>query len=285
MADWLLLATVALIWGSSFVFIAEGLEAFPPSLIAFIRLVFGVATLACFPGSRRPTAREDWIGIALLGFFWMGLPFVLFPIAQQWIDSSLAGMINGAVPIFAAAIAALFFGSSSNLKQIIGFLIGFGGVVAVSAPALGIAQSTALGVFLVLVASVSYGVGINIAAPLQQRYGALPVLLRAQGVALGLTLIPAVVSLPDASFQWRSLLATIPLGVLSTGFAFVAFSKLIGRVGPARGSIPIYFVPIVAVAFGTMLRDETVTLIQLVGTAMVILGAVLGSRQSAGVRV
>jgi hypothetical protein len=89
--EWGLLATIASIWGSSFLFIEIGLDAFRPGLIAFARIALGVAMLSLFARARRPVERTDLPRVALLGVVWMGLPLLLFPIAQQWIDSRLPG--------------------------------------------------------------------------------------------------------------------------------------------------------------------------------------------------
>ncbi len=92
--EWALLAAVAAIWGSSFLFIEIGLEHFGPGLVAFGRVAIGALTLASLPGSRRSVDRADLPRVALLGIVWMAAPLLLFPIGQQWIDSSLAGMIR-----------------------------------------------------------------------------------------------------------------------------------------------------------------------------------------------
>jgi len=278
--DWGLLSSIALMWGSSFIFIDEAVESFEPWLIAVLCLSFGAATLAWFGRARVFIERWDWRAIVLLAFLWMAAPFVLFPTAQQWIDSSLAGMINGSSPIFAAVTAALIARSVPMPRQVMGILLGFAGVVALTSPAVQGARSTALGVLLVLIASVFYGVALNIAEPLQRRYGSLPVLLRAQMVALAMLAVPGLVSVSNSSFSWSSLLAMLPLGCLSTGVAFVAMGTLVGRVGATRGSLAIYFIPIVAIVMGWLLRDENIEFISIVGTGMVIAGAALASRNT-----
>jgi drug/metabolite transporter (DMT)-like permease len=62
-ADWLLIAIPGLIWGASFLFIAEGLKAIGPNGIAFVRLCIGFATLTLFPAARRPAERSAWHGL------------------------------------------------------------------------------------------------------------------------------------------------------------------------------------------------------------------------------
>ena len=105
--EWGLLASIALIWGSSFLFIDVGLESLRPGVIAAARVALGVAALSLVPAARRPIGREDRVRVAFLGVIWAGLPLLLFPVAQQWIDSSVAGMLNGAVPLAGAAWAVV----------------------------------------------------------------------------------------------------------------------------------------------------------------------------------
>jgi drug/metabolite transporter (DMT)-like permease len=276
--DWLLLSAIATTWGSSFVWIDIALEAFAPTFITLVRVAFGTATLVFFRKARTPVERADMGSIVLLGIIWMAAPFLLFPIAQQWIDSSLAGMINGSMPIFAGVVAAILYRRWPPARTMLGIIVGFAGVVAVSWPALQGSRATVVGVLLVLAATACYGVAVNIAVPLQHRYGSLPVLLRAQLVALVVVLVPGIFGASDSSFDWASLAAMIPLGCLGTALAFVWMATLVGRVGAARGSITIYFVPVVAIVLGGAFRAESIAMISLVGTALVITGAFLASR-------
>lgn len=276
--DWLLLAGTALMWGSSFVWIEIALEAFAPTLIALLRIALGAATLSMFKKARVPVERSDLRAIALLGLLWMAAPLLLFPVAQQWIDSSLAGMINGAVPIFAGIVAAIILRRRPPAKTIAGIVVGFIGVIALSWPAVQSSSATALGAGLVLLATAFYGVSINLAVPLQKKYGSLPVLLRAQVFALAFSFIPGVVGATQSEFQMDSFLAMIPLGCLGTALAFVGLTTLVGRVGAARGSVTIYFLPVIAIILGAIFQDESIEAISLVGTALVITGAFLASR-------
>lgn len=277
--EWSLLASIGLMWGSSFVFIAEGLEAFRPGLVAFLRIALGTATVALARRARRPVAREDWGRIAVLGLVWMAAPLLLFPIAQQWIDSSLAGMLNGGMPLFAALTAALLLRRAPRRVQVVGLLLGFTGVAAITWPAVQGASVTALGAFLVILATVLYGVAANMAVPLQQKYGALPVVLRAQLVALLAVLPFGLAAIPGSSFEWSSALAMVPLGVGGTGLAFLAMATLVGRAGATRGAVAIYFIPVVATILGVVLRDESVMLVQLAGLGLVLVSAWLTSRR------
>jgi drug/metabolite transporter (DMT)-like permease len=274
LGDWLMLMGVALTWGASFLFIDVGLEHFAP-------VVVGALTLSLFPAVRRPVPRSEWPLIVAMAVTWMAIPFTCFAIAQQWIDSSLAGMINAATPLFVAVVTATAVRQLPSRGQAAGLVVGFAGVVAISLPSIG-EGSNALGVGLVLLAACLYGVAFNIAAPLQRRHGALPVVWRAQLVAVALMLPFAVVGATRSSFGWDSLLAVFALGALGTALAFYWFTTLMGRVGSTRGSVAIYLVPIVAIVLGAALLDETIHPAAVLGTALVLAGAWITSRPRPG---
>jgi drug/metabolite transporter (DMT)-like permease len=280
-AEWLLLASIATIWGSSFLFIDVGLEALEPGVIAVARVALGVAALALFPAARRPLDREDRTRVALLGVIWAGLPMILFPVAQQWIDSSVAGMLNGAVPLAGAAWAVLLLRRPLPRVHAVGLLVGFAGVLAISWPELQGSRATMLGTSLVVLAVLCYGLAVNLAVPLQQRHGALPVLLRAQLAALVLLAPFGLWGLRGSQFAWGPALAMLPLGILGTGLAFVLMTNLVGRVGGPRGAVATYFIPVVAIVLGVVLLDERVAPAAVAGTALVVAGAWLTSRREA----
>lgn len=279
--EWGLLASVAVIWGSSFVFIEYGLDAFAPAVVALARLSLGILALGAVPRARRPIEREDWPRVALLGVLWMGLPLLLFPVAQQWVASAVAGMLNGAVPLFSALFAAMLLRRAPRGPQLLGIIIGFTGVLAITLPSARGAEASPLGLALIVLAVMLYGFSVNLAVPLQQRYGGLTVLLRAQLVAAVVVAPFGLAGLDESSFAWSSAIAMLPLGLLGTGLAYVAMTNLVGRAGAARGAVAIYFIPVVAIALGVTFRGERVSVLALIGTGLVLVGAALTSRREA----
>ena len=101
---------------------------------------------------------------------------------------------------------------------------------------------------------------------------------RAQLVAVVLVLPAAIAGIPSSDVDVPSLLAVAALGALGTALAFYWFASLIGSVGAPRGSMTIYFVPVVAILLGATLRDEVLHPAALGGTALVLAGAWLTSR-------
>ena len=104
---WMLVVVPGLIWGASFLFIAEGLQAVAPMGVTVVRIAVGFVTLSLVPASRRPIIRSDYAKTAALGVLWLAFPLSMFPFAEQHVSSALAGMLNGATPLFAALVASL----------------------------------------------------------------------------------------------------------------------------------------------------------------------------------
>lgn len=276
--DWGLLATAAGIWGSSFLLMDIALDHFEPGLVTWLRVLFGASVLWSLPASHRPIHAVDRPTVALLGFVWMALPFTMFPIAQQWIDSSLTGMLNSAMPLATLIIGMAMFGSTLIRRQVTGVLVGVVGILFVGVPTAQTGDTSALGVGLILVAMTSYGVAANINTPLTQKYGSLPLLRNALGWAALFTAPLGLIDLADSSFDWGALIACAVLGAGGTGLAYIAASTLGGRVGALRMSVLTYLIPIVAAALGVIFRDETIGGWAIAGTLIVLLGAWVATR-------
>lgn len=277
--EWVIFLGLSTVWGASFLLMAEGLEAFEPGLVTFLRVGLGALTIALIPAARRPIDREDWPRVLVLGALWLALPFTFFPIAQQWIDSAVAGMLNGAMPIWTAVVTFLLLREPPGRNQLVGLVVGFAGILAIGLPSIGESDTAAIGVVLVVLATLCYAISANIAAPLQQKYGAVPIAARAQWVAAVLTLPYGLASVPGSSWAWSSFLSMAAVGVIGTGIAFVAMNELVGRVGPTRASMITYVIPVISLALGVALRDETIAALAVVGCGLVITGAVLASRR------
>lgn len=279
--DWGLFAAIGGIWGSSFLFIAIGLEAFEPGLVTWLRVLFGAGVLWLVPGARKPIDRADRPRLIVISVLWVAIPFTLFPLAEQHITSALTGLLNGSLPIFAAAIGVLMLRRWPSRLHAIGLWVGFVGIALIALPAAGKGSSEMLGVLMVLLAVVCYGVAVNVAAPLTQRYGALPAMARMLALASIWTAPFGLWGLSRSSFAWNSFAAVFAMGTLGTGLAFVLMGTLVSRVGATRGAFAIYLVPVVAMVLGSVFLDEEIYAISVVGIALVLTGAFLASRKDA----
>ena len=273
--DWGLLLGAASIWGASFFFIDIGLEAFAPGLITFFRIAFGCITLWLIPIKGQPIQREDRKNIMLLGVTWMAFPLSMFPIAQQWINSSMTGMLNSAMPVLTVLVGLMMFKIPTASIQLAGVATGLIGLFLIGVPEVTTDGTNALGVLLVVLAVLSYAVAVHIAGPLQRKYGAIPVVRHALLFAVLLSIPYGVVGVTDSGFAWGPMIACLALGAGGTGIAFALAAELNGRVGAVRTSIVTYLIPIIAVLLGVLFRDDSITIWAITGTVVVLLGAFL----------
>ena len=276
--DWGQLGLSALIFGSSFLFITLSLRSFSPGTVAFGKAVLGAAALAMIPTARCSIRRLDWGRLVLASLLGMALPTILFAVAQERIPSALAGMLVSAIPIFTAAVAAVETRTFPRSTRLAGLLVGFVGIVLLSAPNLTGLGAEALGVVLVLAAGLGHSVASTIYAPLQQTYGSMR-------VALWLVAISAVwlspfglIGLTDSTFELTSFVSLLILGVIGTGLVWVVYLGLLGRVGAVRASIAGYIIPIVALVLGVLILDERVEIVQVVGVVVALAGGYILSR-------
>ncbi len=273
--DWALLAIPGIIWGSSFVFIAEGLRATGPDGVTFVRILIGFATLAMFRSAWSRVALRDWPALALLGLVWFAFPLSMFPRAEEHVSSALTGMLNGAVPLLTAIVAAVLARKLPSRQVLFGLATGMAGVLLIAIPAMGQGRSESASVLRILAACISYGFALSIARPLQQKYNAIAVIWRAQLVALVLTMPRGIPELMRGRWSPVPLACLAALGALGTAVAFVVMTIAAGRVGPTRASASTFLVPAVALVLGVVVRGDQVSLLSVVGCAVCIGGAML----------
>jgi drug/metabolite transporter (DMT)-like permease len=214
------------------------------------------------PAARIRFNRNDLLRMLALSVLWVAVPFTLFPIAEQWISSGLTGLLNGAMPIFAVTISSLMLARLPRRIQLLGLAVGFAGVGLIAFPGIAEGPSEATGVMLALLATVCYR-------------------LADSALAAGPLLATVCYRLADSALAAGPLLAVGALGVVGTGIAFVLMGRLVSRVGSARASFATYLIPVVAFALGIVFRGEEAQASSLIGTALVIVGAVLASRREA----
>lgn len=277
--EWGLLAATSLVWGSSYLWIALGLEAFQPGLIAWLRLAFGAAVLILLPRPRAEIAKHDWKVIVLIGLVGNAAPALLFAMAEQTLESSVVGMLTAATPLATLALAIPLGNRSLRPVHVVGLGLGLAGVVAMSIDNVSGAGTGVAGIIYVLTAIVGYAIVSNVIGPLVERYGAVAVVVRAQVIALAVMTPSGYLALNDSTFMWKSFIAVAILGIFGTGIARSLQASLISRAGAPRASVVGYLVPVVAAVLGFVVLDEVLTAVELAGLAVVSIGAFLGSRQ------
>ncbi|NQV06282.1 DMT family transporter [bacterium] len=276
--DWVLLFSISGIYGSAFLWIAIALRSLEPGVIAVGRLTLAVAALAVVPAARRRIERSDWALVAAAGMIGQGAPAFLIAAAEQHISSALTGMLVSGVPIMAVAINVLVTRRRPGRIQLMGLGVGFIGILMLSLPDLTGSGGSALGVSMVLLATVGYAVAGNLYPRVSQTYGPLAVTMWGQAAAALMLLPVGFLALGGSSFEWGSVVALLILGVIGTGIARAMMVTLIGRVGPRRGPVISYVIPVVALILGVSVLGESVEAIQVAGVAVALVGGFLVTR-------
>ena len=277
--EWLLALGMALTWGSSFLLIDIIIRDAPATFVPFGRSFFGMVALFFVPGSRQKIDRRHQPRLLVLGLIWMALPFLLFPLAEETVASSIAGMMNGALPVVVAIITALWVRKAPSLQRICAVVVGFIGIFLIAAPSVSDGGSADMkGIVYLTLALLCYAVGLNIARPLQAIYSPATLMLRVVALSTLLSAPLGIVAMRSTTFSLGMIGATVFLGALGSGFAFLLFGTLLKRTGPVRSMIPTYFTPIVGTFLGVLFNDENILMLSIVGMLIVIFGAWLTSR-------
>lgn len=285
-ASILRLGLLALIWGSSFLFIKVGLQGLGPVQIVLARLFFGAVVLAgvlLVRGTRFPRTPVTWGHLAVAAVFGNILPYFSFAWAEQYVASNVAGVLNATTPLFTMVLAlAATSERRASPARVLGLIVGFAGVVVILAPwELLTAGGSWQGQLACLAAAFSYGISyIYISRFLTGRGLSSPVLaagqLAAATVLLGVT-APLTATAPiDPSWAVAGSMAA--LGVLGTGVAYLLLYRLIGDEGPTAASTVTYLIPIVAVFLGVVGLGEPLTWNLAAGTAVILAGVALTNR-------
>lgn len=272
---------LALFWGSSFLWIKLALHGLSPVQITFGRLVWGagiVLVLCLITRERLPRGRRLWAHLVVAAIFGNVLPFTLFGVGEQTVDSGIAGVLNATTPLWALLIG-IMIGTERGLSvvRVGGLLLGFAGTLLIFAPwqASGLASWGALAI---LGAAVSYGICFAYIGYFVAGRGGTPMALSAAQLltATGLTAIAIpVAGTQTVHIQPMALIAVSILGVFGTGLAYVLNYRLIVDEGPTNASTVGYLLPVVSVLLGAIFLSEALTVRVVAGMIVVLLGVAL----------
>ena len=262
--DWFLFIVLSVIWGSSFILMKIGLDnKLSPYHIAAVRIVTSGLLLL-------PVAIKAWGKIPvnklplifLSGALGSLFPAFLFCIAEQELDSSLAGMLNSLTPIFVIIIGALFFKKDTPANKVIGILIAFAGSILL-VMSKGPIKTTAnlINPLLVVLATMMYGMNVNIVSKYLSHLSSLQVAALALSSnalpALGVLYFTGFFSLSFGNAEFiKGAAAAIVLGIGGTAIATILFYNLVKRAGPIFSSMVTYGIPFVAILLGVYFNNE-----------------------------
>ncbi len=285
--NWILFISLALIWGSSFILMKEGLIALTAVQVASLRMLSSALVLLPIFIKSFKNIPGNKLGIVFLsGLLGSLLPAYLFCIAEQSVDSALAGTLNSLTPIFVIIAGAVFFSIKTTFEKITGIAIAFVGTILLffSQPSYN-AEGNISGVLMIVLATMMYGLNVNL---VQRHLGMLPS-VQVVSVALVLNAVPALIVLivsgyfqenfSQHAFQISTAFSLL-LGIVGTALASILFYTLIKRAGAVFSSMVTYLIPIVANIWG-LIYGEMIGWKQIFSLLIILTGVYIASRWKA----
>ncbi|MGH3622883.1 MAG: DMT family transporter [Sciscionella sp.] len=279
------MVALALMWGSSFVWIKLALHGLSPLQITLGRVLLGAAVLVvlCLAGRHRlPGDGATWLAVAVPVLFGSVLPFSLFGVGERTVDSATAGVLNSTTPLWTLLIAVLIWQERGiGVPRLAGLLLGFLGTLVIFAPWRGTGLA-GWGALACLAAAASYGVSYTyIGARLSGRIA--PIVLTAMqllgAAVLSAALLP-VLGRGAVELRPGVLAAVGVLGVFGTGIAFALMNRLIADDGPTAAASVGYLLPVVSVLLGAVALGEQLNLRIIAGMVVVLIGVALSRRRT-----
>src|SRR5437762_3739518 len=279
--DWLILGTLAVIWGGAFFFIGVAVRHVPPLTYVWLRLTIAAAAMWLvlrFRGEKLGLPRQVWGSILFLAFLNNALPFVLFGWSQTHIASGLASILNATTPIWGVLVAHfLTHDERMSPRKIAGVLLGFGGVATMIGPSLLSSLGANVPAQLACVtASLSYALAA-VWARRFRRQGLSPISVTTGQLTAGALMMLPLSMIVDQPWTHAfppltAIGAITALALLCTAFGYVLYFRLIATSGATNALLVTLLVPPVAILLGGLFLNETLAPQDFLGLALIAFG-------------
>jgi drug/metabolite transporter (DMT)-like permease len=277
------LILMSALWGAVFMLIKYGLVDFSPVEVAFFQAAIGAVgllTIVLYQGGRARAMLRDILRRPLpalvLGALGIAAPFILISTGELSIPSGLAGVLLSSMPMFVAFFAPLLDRSAEiNRIQALGLMVGLVGVALV----VGVQAVSSLGQLLGAVAvlgAAASGAISNSVVQLQYRDKSVPPTTTTFfSLSVGAVLVApfAFITASGDAPGARAIIAVIVLGLACTAMTYLLYYQLIAEVGEERAALGNYLTPIFALFYGVILLGEQLTIDEIIGLALIIVGA------------
>ncbi|HLX36114.1 MAG TPA: DMT family transporter [Candidatus Limnocylindrales bacterium] len=278
--DWLFLLVLGVMWGTSYVWIKVGVQTLSTFTLIAARLGIGLALLAAVAAARRlelPRNPRIYGHLLVMAVINIVIPFTLITTAEQQVNSNIAAIINGSVPLFVVVIAAWFLHDEPlTLNRLVGIAVGYVGVVVLVAPGLlsGQASGSIMGEVALVGSTLAYAFG-GVYARANMR-GVQPLVPALFQVLFAFVIITGITLATEHPFQeaWppETLFAVAWLGIFGSGLAYILNFRLLSRIGAGGAAVLAYLLPIVGIISGFFVRGEPVDLTLAIGTGLILGG-------------
>ncbi|MCH7710067.1 MAG: EamA family transporter [Proteobacteria bacterium] len=280
--DFVLLIALSLIWGSAFALIKIAVVTIPPISLATARVAVAAVTLLIILrllGESLPADLRQWGRFAAIGMLGNGLPFVLIGYGELRVDSGLAAILIGTMPVFTVAFATLFrVERGLTWRRGLGLALGFAGLLVLVGPAALGGLGDDGGAHLAIVAAAASYAAMAVYAMRLSQTTSIVVLGAGTMVASTAIMVPVALVI-DAPWTLapaaEALGAVFILGLVATGFATLIFFKLLASAGATFASTINYLIPVIGVVLGVAWLGESIGVTELAAMALILSGVVL----------
>ncbi len=274
------LLLLAALWGGSFLFMRIAAPVLGPVwLIEFRVLLAGLVLLPILARLDLLRAlRRNLIPLVIVGCINSAIPFLLLAFASVSLPAGFTSILNATAPLFGTIVASVWLKEKLATTRMIGFVLGFTGVmVLVGWKAITATPTFLLAVLAGLFASLMYA----IAAPyIKQNLAGVPSLVVTAGSQLGAAflLLPALpFTVPQQTPTIAVVVAVMALSLLSTAFAYILYFRLIQNIGSTKALTVGYLIPLFAILWGASVLKEAVTTSMILGCGLVLLGTAIAN--------
>lgn len=281
----ILLIVLALIWGSSFILMKNGLRVYSAAQVATMRMFFSFIFLLPLTISNFKKVPLKYLGIiTLVGLLGNGLPAVLFANAQTKLSSSTAGVLNSLTPLFTLIVAVTFFKQHFSSTKITGIVIGMiGAIVLIMFKGNGSIETNYLYGSYIFLATLCYAWSVNLIKNYLHELPAIAISSMALliiGPVYGYYLFAhtdfVFKTMHDAAAH-QALVYILLLALFGTAISLVLFNKLVQLTTPVYAASVTYLIPIVALFWG-FLDGEPISFIQILGLLGILIGVYLANK-------
>ena len=277
---WASFWTTGLIWGSSFLLICVGVQAFKPTELVFIRTTIAALGLSAVIWLRRVPVPRDWPtrrSLILIGLGNVVAPFLIITWSEQYIQSGLAAVLQSSAALLTLIVAHFMFADERiTLAKVIGLLVGFLGVIVLFSGEIG-GENSIYGMLGMVAASACYATFTSFGRKVLQ--GDVAPIVMAGGTMVVASLATAPLAFltgggftPLDTVAADALVAVLILGLMNTFVAYLFYYFVVRELGASRASMVTYIVPPVGVVLGALILHEAVGLSLLLGGAMIFTG-------------
>ena len=274
---WALLIFLGALWGSAFMFIKVATPEYGPVALVNARLI--IASLIFLPILLRkkylPLLAPIWKHVLILSVINNMIPFTLFSYASLGSSSNILAILNATTAFNTMVIAYFWINESVTLKQIIGLILGFIGVIILVNPQN--SAATLVSSISCLFAAAFYSLSTVFIQKNSAKTNKL-VLIGWSIVFSAVLMMPiSYIYLPESIPSFEANISAVWLGAVSTGLGFLGYVRLIDKIGAVKTSIVAYFLPVFGILWGYIFLDEKISTSVVIGCLVVLIGIFLAT--------